>query len=301
MGTGEVDKKRLFELLWGTPVGPRRGPRPTLSPAVVARAGIAVADADGLDGLTMQRVAESLAVTKMALYRYVPGRAELVALMLDAALGEPPPAPAVDPAAPDVTAPGALGEPTPVPTADPAAPGVPAPAGAGWRGQLDDWTRRLVERFRRHPWAQAAAVGARLPGPNELAWVERVVAALAGTGLTASERLDVATLLVGHARNLAGLPPGSGREAAFGALVHGREDRFPALAAALSAPAPRDSPTTTPDPTLDFGLARILDGIQTLLHTRTPHPHPHSHSHPHPPVDHEVDGPTRRGATPPTS
>ncbi|MEU7574116.1 TetR/AcrR family transcriptional regulator C-terminal domain-containing protein [Micromonospora sp. NPDC049240] len=300
MGTGEVDKKRLFELLWGTPVGPRRGPRPTLSPAVVARAGIAVADADGLDGLTMQRVAESLAVTKMALYRYVPGRAELVALMLDAALGEPPPAPAVDPAAPDVPAPGARGEPTPAPTADRAAP--PAPVGAGWRGQLDDWTRRLVERFRRHPWAQAAAVGARLPGPNELAWVERVVAALAGTGLTASERLDVATLLVGHARNLAGLPPGSGREAAFGALVHGREDRFPALAAALSDPAPRstaptrDSPTT-PDPTLDFGLARILDGIQALLHTRTPHPR----STRHPPVDREVDGPTRRGATPPTS
>ncbi|WP_431935551.1 TetR/AcrR family transcriptional regulator [Micromonospora sp. RP3T] len=290
MGTGEVDKKRLFELLWGTPVGPRRGPRPTLSPAVVARAGIAVADADGLDGLTMQRVAESLAVTKMALYRYVPGRAELVALMLDAALGEPPPAPAVDPAAPDIPAPGA--------------PGVPAPAGAGWRGQLDDWTRRLVERFRRHPWAQAAAVGARLPGPNELAWVERVVAALAGTGLTASERLDVATLLVGHARNLAGLPPGSGREAAFGALVHGREGRFPALAAALSDPAPRPDPVprstapthdspTIPDPTLDFGLARILDGIQTLLHARTPHPPP--------PVDHEVDGPTRRGAAPPTS
>ncbi|WP_233220248.1 TetR/AcrR family transcriptional regulator, partial [Micromonospora sp. RP3T] len=242
MGTGEVDKKRLFELLWGAPVGPRRGPRPTLSPAVVARAGIAVADADGLDGLTMQRVAESLAVTKMALYRYVPGRAELVALMLDAALGEPPPAPAVDPAAPDVPAPGARGEPTPALGPDRAAPGVPAPVGAGWRGQLDDWTRRLVERFRRHPWAQAAAVGARLPGPNELAWVERVVAALAGTGLTASERLDVATLLVGHARNLAGLPPGSGREAAFGALVHGREDRFPALAAALSDPAPRPDP-----------------------------------------------------------
>ncbi|GAB3088309.1 TetR/AcrR family transcriptional regulator [Micromonospora schwarzwaldensis] len=280
MRTGEVDKKRLFELLWGTPVGPRRGPRPTLSPAVVARAGIAVADADGLDGLTMQRVAASLAVTKMALYRYVPGRAELIALMLDAALGEPPPAPADRPADRGVAH-------VPVP-ADRGAADVPAPADAGWRAQLDDWTRRLVERFRRHPWAQAAAVGARLPGPNELAWVERVVAALADTGLTASERLDVATLLVGHARNLAALPPGSGREAAFAALVHGREDRFPALAAALADPAAPPAP----DRTLDFGLARILDGIQALLHARTPTD---------PSVDHEVDGPTRRGATPPTS
>ncbi|SCG47225.1 TetR/AcrR family transcriptional regulator [Micromonospora humi] len=272
MRAGEVDKKRLFELLWGAPAGPRRGPRPTLSPAAVARAGIAVADADGLDGLTMQRVAESLGVTKMALYRYVPGRAELVALMLDEALGEPPP---------------------PGPDAGREAAG----ADADWRARLDDWTRRLVERFRRHPWAQAAAVGARLPGPNELSWVDRVVAALAGTGLTATERLDVATLLVGHARNLAGLPPDSGREAAFAALVHGREARFPALAAALAAPATPHSPTDpaspTPDPTLDFGLTRILDGIQTLLHSRaaaTP-----------PSVDHEVGGPTRRAATPPTS
>ncbi|WFE41467.1 TetR/AcrR family transcriptional regulator C-terminal domain-containing protein [Micromonospora sp. WMMD998] len=237
MRAGEVDKKRLFELLWGAPAGPRRGPRPTLSPAVVARAGIAVADAEGLDGLTMQRVAETLNVTKMALYRYVPGRAELVALMLDEALGESPPPPV------------------------PAGPG----ADAGWRAQLDDWTRRLVDRFRRHPWAQAAAVGARLPGPNELSWVERVVAALAGTGLTAHERLDVATLLVGHARNLAGLPPDSGREAAFAALVRGRETRFPALAAALT-----DPPTPTPIPTLDFGLTRILDGIEALITTRPP-------------------------------
>ncbi|MFG1674864.1 TetR/AcrR family transcriptional regulator [Micromonospora sp. NPDC049282] len=264
MRAGEVDKKRLFELLWGAPAGPRRGPRPTLSPAAVARAGIAVADADGLDGLTMQRVAESLGVTKMALYRYVPGRAELVALMLDAALGKPP----------------------------------PPPAGAGWREQLDDWTRRLVERFRRHPWAQAAAVGARLPGPNELSWVERVVAALAGAGLTAHERLDVATLLVGHARNLAALPPGSGRETAFGALVEGREDRFPALAAALADPstpaALHASASPAPDPTLDFGLTRILDGIQALLHARAAARH-------HNPVDHEVDGPTRRGPDTPTS
>ncbi|MCZ7436326.1 TetR/AcrR family transcriptional regulator [Micromonospora sp. WMMC241] len=258
MRAGEVDKKRLFELLWGAPVGPRRGPRPTLSPAAVARAGIAVADADGLDGLTMQRVAESLGVTKMALYRYVPGRAELVALMLDAALGEPPPSPAAGQGAAD----------------------VPAPADAGWRAQLDEWTRRLVERFRRHPWAQGAAVGARLPGPNELSWVERVVAALAGTGLTAHERLDVATLLVGHARNLAGLSPDSGREAAFAALVSGRETRFPALAAALADPptphspaltsAPRSPTPRSPDPTLDFGLARILDGIEAFLTSRPP-------------------------------
>ncbi|MET8906988.1 TetR/AcrR family transcriptional regulator C-terminal domain-containing protein [Micromonospora sp. NPDC004551] len=234
METGDVDQRRLFELLWGTPAGPRRGPRPTLTLAAIAGAGIAIADADGLEGLTMQRVAESLDVTKMALYRYVPGRAELVALMLEAAVGEPP----------------------------------PPPAGADWRGQLDDWTRQLFDRFRRHPWAQAATVGPRLPGPNELAWLERVVAALAGTGLTGAEQLDVAVLLVGHARNLAqhAAPddaPGGGRESGFGVLVRGREERFPALDAALRGIDPAAA-----DQALDFGLARILDGIEALITAR---------------------------------
>ncbi|MFE9690063.1 TetR/AcrR family transcriptional regulator [Micromonospora sp. NPDC005806] len=233
--TGGVDKRRMYELLWGTPSGPRRGPRPTLTLDAIARAGVAIADTAGLDGLIMQRVAESLDVTKMALYRYVPGKAELVALMLETAMGEPP----------------------------------PPPAGADWRGQLDDWTRQLFDRFRRHPWAHAATIIPRVPGPNELAWLERVVAALAGTGLTAAEQLDVAVLLVGHARNLAqhtaaGTAPEHGREAAFTVLVRGREEHFPALAAALrTTVAPAES-----DQALDFGLARILDGIQALITDR---------------------------------
>lgn len=198
----------------------------------------------GLDGLTMQRVAESLHVTKMALYRYVPGKAELVALMLETAIGEPP----------------------------------PAPAGADWRGRLDDWTRQIFDRFRRHPWAHAATVAPRVPGPNELAWVERVVAALTGTGLTGGEQLDVAVLLVGHARNLAqhsaaGTAPEQGREAAFAMLVRGREQRFPALDAALRA-IPAEGPG---DPALDFGLARILDGIEALITARATADPPENH------------------------
>ncbi len=36
----------------------------------------------------MLRVADALSVTKMALYRYGPGKAELVALMIDIGIGE---------------------------------------------------------------------------------------------------------------------------------------------------------------------------------------------------------------------
>src|SRR6201994_1183328 len=49
-----------------------------------------VADTAGRASLSMQHLAERLGCAKMALYRYVPGKAELVALMIDVAIGEPP-------------------------------------------------------------------------------------------------------------------------------------------------------------------------------------------------------------------
>ncbi|WP_258025459.1 TetR/AcrR family transcriptional regulator, partial [Streptomyces bambusae] len=78
-------------LLWGPhpPAKPARGPKRGLTLDAVAAAGVAIADAEGLAGVSMQRVAGELGVTKMALYRYLPGKAELVALMVEAALGVP--------------------------------------------------------------------------------------------------------------------------------------------------------------------------------------------------------------------
>jgi hypothetical protein len=51
---------------------------------------------------------------------------------------------------------------------------------------------RLYERFSRHPWALEVTVGVGPIGPNEVAWLEEVAAALAGTALTGAETLDVA-------------------------------------------------------------------------------------------------------------
>src|ERR1700759_3627771 len=82
-----------LDLLWGTPARPRRGPKPSLPRERIVTAAIALADAEGLASLSMQHLAEQLGCAKMALYRYVPGKAELVALMIDEAIGEPPPAP----------------------------------------------------------------------------------------------------------------------------------------------------------------------------------------------------------------
>lgn len=232
------DQAGSVELLWGTRPLPRRGPKPALNLELIARTGIEIADTEGLSAVSMQRVAAELGFTKMSLYRYVPGKAELVALMADLAMGETP---------------ATLGD-------------------AGWRDRLDAWARALLPRFLRHPWVLEATTGPRVFGPNELAWMESAVSALAGTGLRGGERMDVVVVLVGHVRNIAAqawTAPGSGPEKQLGAILvelmreHG--DRYPAVNAALTS-AMEDA---AQDQALDFGLDRILDGVGVLIAKRS--------------------------------
>ncbi|WP_240687329.1 TetR/AcrR family transcriptional regulator [Amycolatopsis suaedae] len=220
-------------LLWEPQSVPRRGPRPGLTLDAVARAGVEIADADGLAAVTMQRVAASLGVTKMALYRYVPGKDELVALMVDRAVGEPP------------------------------------ELDGDWRPRLRGWAHALFERFWHHPWAIAATVGARPVGPNEVGWLDVAVTALDGTGLRGAEMLDVAVTLTGHVRGIAqqaasARHPEEALASTLAALVAGRRDRMPVLAAALESVADDER-----DNALDFGLDRILDGVALLITSRT--------------------------------
>ncbi|MEV5987727.1 TetR/AcrR family transcriptional regulator [Streptomyces sp. NPDC052051] len=229
----------VVRLLWGPHAKPTRGPKPTLDLDRIARAGIEVADADGLAEASMQRVAAHLGVTKMALYRYVPGKAELVALMVDAAIGPYPERKA---------------------------------RRAGWRDQLEEWARQLFTVFRQHPWALEATVGPRILGPGELSWMERAVSALDGTGLNGAERMDAAVLLVGHVRGITQQARAAGSagdpEAQLGTVLsdlmrkHG--ERFPALTAALTSAARSDGR----DQAWEFGLRRILDGLAVLIDQR---------------------------------
>ncbi|MGW3327333.1 TetR/AcrR family transcriptional regulator [Streptomyces virginiae] len=233
-------------LLWGPPpAGPARGPKRGLTLEGIARAGIAIADAEGLVGASMQRVAAELAVTKMALYRYVPGKAELVALMVEGAM--------------------------------PAAPS----SGGRWRERLEAWARGLLAGLRLHPWLLEATVGVRVMGPRELEWMERALAALDGCGLTGAEAMDAVVLLAGHVRGIAEQEraagpgpgsaagsPGEGADARLAAMLgevmraHG--ERFPALGAALASAAEHGGQ----DQALEFGLGRILDGLELLMTRR---------------------------------
>jgi AcrR family transcriptional regulator len=221
------------EFLWGERTQRTRGPKPAMSLEQIADTAIAIADAEGLAAVSMQRVAADLGYTKMSLYRYLPGKAELVAVMLERGMGEPP----------DLSA-------------------------DGWRASLTQWCRLLFAAYARHPWAQEAMLGPRPLGPRELGWMERGVAALPA-GLTGSERLDSLAVLSLHARNLAAQESSRQREAELnaeiGAVLMRHADRFPALAAAMAAAADPSGQ----DQAFDFGVARILDGLEVLIRSRS--------------------------------
>ncbi len=84
MRTGEGDPARTLALLWRRAEGGTRGPRPKLSVDAVVDAAIALADEAGLQAVSMRTLAGRLGVSAMTLYTYVPGKAELLDLMLDA-------------------------------------------------------------------------------------------------------------------------------------------------------------------------------------------------------------------------
>jgi AcrR family transcriptional regulator len=248
-----------FDLLWGTHQRPRRGPKPSLSLERIVTEAIALADSDGLPNLSMQHLAGRLGCAKMALYRYVPGRAELVALMLDAALGDPPLPPAQTAQPTETAQPGETGE------AAEAAEAGEQP----WRAVLRLWATTIFGRYRAHPWAIEASAGARPTGPHEMAWLETALAALAGTGLTGPERLDAVVLLNGHVRSLVQVTS-AGQEdleaeiaRQVGAALSANPGRYPQVLAAFSG-----SPPAGRDNALQFGIDRILDGLAALIAAR---------------------------------
>lgn len=236
------------ELLWGTWQRSKRGPKPTLSLAAIVAEAIALADADGLANLSMQRLAERLGFTKMSLYRYVPGKEQLTALMLDTALGAPPAAAVHSGIEP-------------------------------WRAGLRAWAETIFERYAAHPWTIELSIGARPIGPNELSWMEAALTALRDTGLTGPERLDTIVLLNGHVRGLVQQMRPDPRSADASdrseqvmaevvAAVSASGDRYPEVMAAFAEEATAPAGAGASGDALSFGIDRILDGLGVLIAAR---------------------------------
>jgi AcrR family transcriptional regulator len=247
--TGGGDPRRSMELLWGQQERGKRGPKPRLSVDEIAQAAIALADADGVATLSMRRVAEAVGLSAMALYTYVPSKAELVDVMLDRVLGEgsEPPDPA-----------------------------------AGWRANLERKAWQDWERGQRHPWI--LQVGAHRPplGPNVMARYEMTLSILDQVGLTDLEMDRCAMVLMSYVQ-------GAVRQAVEARQVQQRTGlsdeqwwlaqepwihmfldpaRFPLAVRVGAAVGEALDAVTDPAANFEFGLQRVLDGIEAFIEAR---------------------------------
>lgn len=226
-----------------------RGPRlaagegPALNRDRIVRTAVELADAEGLPAVSMRRVATVLATSTMALYRHVPGKAELVRLMSEAAFGERP-----------------LG---PVPR--------------HWRTGLELAARWLRAVYGRHPWMVQAMASFTRPtaSPHAMSYTEWVLRVLKGTGLPPHAMLHTHLTLFAYVQGLAlaadmetqalqdtGLSDEewmTRNEPQFEAVSTG--GHFPVLHNLFE----HDAFELDLDVLFEFGLRRTLDGIAVMI------------------------------------
>ncbi|MFH9353878.1 TetR/AcrR family transcriptional regulator [Kitasatospora sp. NPDC017646] len=154
--TGADDRNQPQPPLWERLDRPSPAPRTTLTPHRIAEAAVAIADTEGLDAVTMRRLATALGVAPMAAYRYVSGKDELIELMVDFVYGQLP---------------------------------LDTPA-AGWREAMHSLAVHLRAMSLAHAWITRAATPFSL-SPNQLAVPERAFAALAEHGLDADTTMAI--------------------------------------------------------------------------------------------------------------
>lgn len=242
--SGSGDIVRTLELLWDTGRRPSRGPKPTLTLDRIVEAAVQVADADGLEAVSMRRVATELGTGTMSLYRYVPGKGELLDLMLDRVQK-----PSENPAD--------LGD-------------------GGWRSALEALGRATLALYRRHPWLLQVNQSRPILGPSALDGMEKVLTRIKPMGLSDPELVSAIIMIDGYvvgaartqlyaqeAERRTGLTDAEFWQAQVPTLEKiMASGRYPLLAA-LSEDA------FGPDfDHFEFGLQRILDGLEVLVSRR---------------------------------
>ncbi|GIH93576.1 TetR/AcrR family transcriptional regulator [Planobispora siamensis] len=278
---GQGDAGRSMALLWAPraqATGSSPGPKPTLSVEAIVEAGIAVADADTLAGLSMRTVAQRLGRSSMALYTYVPGKAELLDLMYDRVHAEMPPARNLGGSGGDLGG------------------GPDGGPDGGWREAVTAWARELWSLYLRHPWVVQVSYARPVLGPNEQAVMEQLVGILYGAGLDAGTLRGTVTALFHFVRGtaqtvaearLAAAATGvsdqewwAGRSALLSELAPDFAERFPMSARLAGETAAGHGDGAVQDPpgddavpylerqmdrTFTVGLTVLLDGIEAAV------------------------------------
>ena len=238
----------VIAVAWGLEDRSRRGPKPSLTLEEIVDTAIEIADTDGLSAVSMARVAKSLGFTTMSLYRYVASKDELVRHMVDAATGYPPDA---------------------------------DPAPTNWRQGLELWARQMLERQMNRPWVVQVPITQPPLLPRNVAWIERAMGHLNNTPLEPLEKLSTLLLISGYIRNEVSLSSSLSEDARRDeAGIHYAEtlgrligpDSHPALTRLIGEglfTLPPDRGSDDDDEfILDFGLQRILDGVESLIADR---------------------------------
>ncbi|MET0424785.1 MAG: TetR/AcrR family transcriptional regulator C-terminal domain-containing protein [Actinoplanes sp.] len=242
------DIDRTLGLLWrrtlGTPQG-TRGPKQRVSVDEVVRAAIAVADEEGLPAFSMRKVADRLGLKLMSIYTYVPGRSELIGLMVDEVIGEQE---------------------------------LPPHQGSV-RERMTRVAQQLWDEYHRHPWLLQVENSRPWIGPNGSDQYEWQLAAIDGAGFTDLEMDQVVTLLISFTAGAARISVDAARTAeqsgisdlewweinapVLERLMPG--DRYPISGRVGQVAGEEYNAVGDPARSFRFGLDRVLDGLEVLL------------------------------------
>jgi AcrR family transcriptional regulator len=245
-----------LDLLWGRRGRGQRGPKPGLSVDAIVAAAIRIADAEGLEAVSMAHVADQLGFTTMSLYRHVTSKEELLQLMWNGS---------------------AQGAEELVITGD------------DWRARLRTWAMVQREMIDRHPWITQMPMAAPPMAPNSLTFVERGLEAMDDSGLPDADKLRVIGLISSYTLSegrMAHDAARAARQAQAGAtgteplpawtwegLVRevADEQTYPRLHRLAWSASIGDDPTGFDEQEeFLFGLDRILDGVEVLIRTSRP-------------------------------
>ena len=243
--SGAGDVHRSLALMWGYEDGGsgsrgQRGPRPRLTLNDIVERAVALADAEGLDAVSMRRLAADLGVGTMSLYRYVPGKEELLDLMLERVNG----------------------------------PGAELLPVDDWRAAMETMGRSLWRLYTDHAWLPFVDQTRPLLGPRAFSALEMALAALAGTGLTGQQKVAVISMIDTFV-SAAARQHNSGLRAERESTVSNEEfwaAQEPLLTRAMAggqypqlAGLDPDAFGMSGEDFLEFGLRSLLDGVQRLL------------------------------------
>jgi len=230
----------------GEPVWARPEPgsrRPRYSREQIAAAALAIADAEGIEAVSMRRLATELGAGTMTLYHYVETKHDLLTLMNDAVMGE-----------------------LLVPEAELA---------AGWREALIQLAGRSRAAMLRHPWA--LALPHDLIGPNSLRHIEQSLAAVADLPVGMAEKIELISLVDDYALGFVmrddlqdDLREGWIPSVADYIRTQLHTGEFPHIEALLGGDDPETAlrrliADATADDRFHRGLTRLLDGVALHL------------------------------------